>query len=363
MRLWDADPLAAASADGPSSVLQASAFPAAGIRRQSGESARLLRSGRRALLAGAALLAFAGGAQAFPERPVTLVQQFAPGGGSDVVARPLGQVLAEILGQPVIVDNRPGANGVIANQFVASARPDGHTLLFAAAGPMTAAPHMIENLRIDPMTAFVPVALAVRTSYAIVANDTVNAATLPDLLALARQMPERITYGTSGIGGAPHLAGEMLTAATGARFLPVAYRGMGPATTAVLSGDVNFAFVDTPAAVPLINAGRVRAMAVTSARRSPLLPSVPTVDELGVAGYQSGTWYGVFAPRGTPEAAIRRVHAAVSTALSGELGRRFTEQGMEPATGMTQEEFAAFVRDDHARLRDIIGRAGIRITE
>jgi len=323
----------------------------------------MVRSGRRTLLAGAALLTSAGSAQAFPERPVTLVQQFAPGGGSDIVARPLGQALVDIIGQPVLVDNRPGANGAIANQFVVSARPDGHTLLFAAAGPMTAAPHMIENLRIDPMTAFVPVALAVRTSYAIVVNDTVSAATLADLLALARRMPERITYGTSGVGGAPHLAGEMLSAATGARFQAVAYRGMGPAVTAVLSGEVNFAFVDTPAAVPLLSTGRVRALAVTSASRSPLLPNVPTAEEAGVPGYQSGTWYGVFAPRGTPEPAMQRIHTAVSTALGGELGRRFTEQGMEPAIGMTQEQFATFVRDDHARMRDIIGRAGIRITE
>lgn len=324
---------------------------------------RMVRFGRRAALAGAALLASGGRAHAWPERPITLVQQFAPGGGSDAAARPLAPVLSELLGQPVIVDNRPGANGAIANQHVASARPDGYTLLFAAAGPMTAAPHMTENLRIDPMAAFVPVALAVRTSYAIIVNETVNAATFQDFLAFARRNPERLTYGTSGIGGAPHLAGEMLTAATGARFQHVAYRGMGPAMTAVLSGEVNFAFADTPFAVPLITAGRVRALAVTSGRRTPLLPNVATVEELGVPGYQSGTWYGIFAPRGTPEAAMARINAAVNTALAGDLGRRYTEQGMEPATGMTREAFIAFVREDHARLREIITRAGIRITD
>lgn len=323
----------------------------------------MLRVGRRTALAAAGLLASGGRALAWPERPVTLVQQFAPGGGSDAAARPLAPVLSELLGQPVIVDNRPGANGAIANAFVAGARPDGHTLLFAAAGPMTAAPHMTENLRIDPMAAFVPVALAVRTSYAIIVNETVSATSFRDFLDFARRNPERLTYGTSGIGGAPHLAGEMLTAATGARFQHVPYRGMGPAMTAVLSGEVNFAFADTPFAVPLITAGRVRALAVTSARRTPLLPNVATVEELGVPGYVSGTWYGIFAPRGTPEAVMARVNAAVNTALSGDLGRRYVEQGMEPATGMTQEAFIAFVREDHARLREIITRAGIRITD
>ncbi len=321
------------------------------------------RAIRTFMLVAVALVVLGVRAEAYPDRPITLVQQFAPGGGSDLAARPLGQALGELLGQPIVIESKPGANGIVANQYVASARPDGYTLLFAAAGPMTAAPHLYDSLRIDPMAAFVPVALVVQTSYAIVANNTTDVATLTDLLALARRRPGQLTYGTSGVGGAPHLAGELLTAATGARFLPVPYRGMGPAMTAVLGGEVKFAFADMGYAVPQATAGRVKVLAVTGARRSALLPNVPTADEAGAPGYHSGTWYGVFAPTGTPEAVIRHLNAAINDVLARGLDRRFAEQGMEPATGMTQDAFAAFVRDDYTRLGEVIRRAGIRITD
>ncbi len=318
---------------------------------------------RRVVLWGVALLAGTASALAYPDRPVTLVQQFAPGGGSDLVARPLGQALAEALGQPFVIENKPGANGIIANQYVAATRPDGYTLLFAAAGPMTAAPHLYDVLRIDPMTAFVPVALAVQTPYAILANDSTDVTTLRGLLALAERRPGQLSYGTSGVGGAPHLAGELLTAATGARFLAVAYRGMGPAMTAVLGGEVTFAFADIGYAVPQVQAGRIKVLAVTGRRRSALLPNVPTAEEAGAPGYHSGTWYGLFAPAGTPPAIIQQLNATVNQVLARGLGQRFTEQGMEPATGMTQEAFAAFVREDHARLGAVIRQAGIKLTE
>lgn len=323
----------------------------------------MVRAIRTYTLVVAALLALVANASAYPDRPITLVQQFAPGGGSDLAARPLAQALGEMLHQPIVIESKPGANGIIANQYVAAARPDGYTLLFAAAGPMTAAPHLYDELRIDPMTAFVPVALAVQTPYAIIANNTTDVTTLPALLALARQRPGQLSYGTSGVGGAPHLAGELLTAATGARFLPVAYRGMGPAMTAVLGGEVNFAFADIGYAVPQVRAGRIKVLAVTGTRRSPLLPEVPTAEEAGAPGYHSGTWYGVFAPRETPMAIIRQLNAAVNQVLAGGLGQRFSEQGMDPASGMSQEAFAAFVREDYARLGAVIRRAGIKITE
>lgn len=323
----------------------------------------MIRVIRTSILVTLALLALGVRAEAYPDRPITLVQQFAPGGGSDLVARPLGQALGELLGQPIVIDSKPGANGVIANQFVSSARPDGYTLLFAAAGPMTAAPHLYSNLRIDPMAAFVPVALVVQTSFAIIANNTTNVTTLPELLALARSKPGEVTYGTSGVGGAPHLAGELLTAVTGARFLPVAYRGMGPAMTAILGGEVNFAFADIGYAVPAARDRRVKVLAVTGSRRSALLPNVPTAEEVGARGYRAGTWYGMFAPTGTPAAVIKQLNAAVNQVLARGLQKRYADQGMEPATGMTQEAFAAFVRDDYTRLGEVIRKAGIRITD
>lgn len=301
-------------------------------------------------------------AQQYPDHPITLVQQFAAGGGSDAVARPLAPELGRILGQSIVVDNKPGANGVIANQYVAQSKPDGYTLLFASAGPMTAAPHLYK-LRIDPLKAFIPVALVVKTPSAIIVNDTIKVSTLKDLVALAKQNPGHITYGTSGVGGAPHLAGEMLSAATGAKFLPVAYKGMGPAMTAVLSGEVNFAFADIAFAVPLIQSGRVKALATTGLKRSPILPEVPTAQEAGVPGYQSSTWYAVFAPKGTPDAVVKRLHDAVNQALAGNLSKHYAQLGMEPATGMSRQEFASFVKAEYDRLGGIIEKAHIKIDQ
>jgi tripartite-type tricarboxylate transporter receptor subunit TctC len=309
-----------------------------------------------------ALMAFSATGQEFPRQPIRLVQQFAPGGGSDVVARPLGVELSKIMGQAFIVDNKPGANGVIANQYVADSKPDGYTLLFAAAGAMTAAPHLY-GLRVDPMSAFIPVALVVKTPYAIIANQSVRVSTLHDLLALAKKDPGTVSYGTSGVGGAPHLAGEMLSVATGARFLPVAYKGMGPAMTAVLSGEVNFAFADIAYTVPQVDSGKIKILAVTGEKRSSALPGVQTVQELGIPGYQSGTWYGIFAPKGTPDAIVRKINAAVNEALAGDLSKRFIAQGMEPAGGMTIQKFAEFVKEDYARNGDLIKKQGIKVEQ
>ncbi|GAB2900481.1 Bug family tripartite tricarboxylate transporter substrate binding protein [Paralcaligenes ginsengisoli] len=313
-----------------------------------------------ATLAIAPLATGTAGAEQYPTHPITLIQQFAPGGGSDAVARPLAPELGRILGQSIVIDSKPGANGVIANQFVAQSKPDGYTLLFASAGPMTAAPHLYK-LRVDPLKAFIPVALVVKTPSAIIVNDTVKVSTLKELVALAKQNPGHITYGTSGVGGAPHLAGEMLSAATGAKFLPVAYKGMGPAMTAVLSGEVNFAFADIAFAVPLIQSGRVKALATTGQKRSPILPEVPTAQEAGVPGYQSSTWYAIFAPKGTPDAVVKRLHDAVNQALAGDLSKRYTQLGMDPANGMSQQAFADFVKAEYDRFGNIIKKANIKI--
>lgn len=315
-----------------------------------------------AAAAGALLALNVSAQQTYPERPIRLVLQFAAGGGSDAVARPLGQEMEKLLGQPIVIENKPGANGVIANQQVASASADGHTLLLAAAGPMTAAPHLYD-LRLDPMKAFVPVALAVRTPYAIVAHSSVKVSSLKELLDLARRRPGQISYGTSGVGGAPHLAGEMLSSATGAKFLHVAYKGMGPAMNAVLSGEVDFAFADIAYAVPQLKTGRIKVLAVTGEQRSTAIPDVPTVQELDVANYHSGTWYGVFAREGTPPDVVLKVNEAVNKAMAGPLKERFQQQGMEPASNMNPEQFASFVKSDYERIGRVIKDAGIQVQQ
>jgi len=322
----------------------------------------MIRTLKMLALLGSALFGLNAAAQTYPERPIRLILQFAAGGGSDAVARPLAPEMEKYLGQSIIVENKPGANGVIANQEVANNPADGHTLLLAAAGPMTAAPHLYD-LRIDPMEAFVPVALAVKTPYAIVVHQSVKVDSLQELLDMARERPAQVSYGTSGVGGAPHLAGEMLSSATGVKFLHVAYKGMGPAMTAVLSGEVDFAFADLAYAVPQLETGRIKALAVTGETRSTALPDVPTVQELGVADYHSGTWYGIFARRGTPAHAIQKINEAVNKAMEGELKTRFQQQGMEPASGMSAEEFAAFVESDYKRIGAVIREAGIKIQQ
>lgn len=301
-------------------------------------------------------------AQPYPTAPVTIVQQFSPGGGSDAVLRPLAPELGTILGQSIIVESKPGANGVIANQYVAQSKPDGYRLLFASAGPTTIAPHLYK-LEVDPLTAFVPVALVVTTPSAILVNDGVGVSTLSGLIALAKREPRRITYSTSGVGGAPHLAGEMLSAATGAQFVAVPYKGMGPAATAALSGEVNFTFADIGSAAPLIQTGRVKALAVTGQNRSPILPDVPTVQEAGVPGYRSSTWYGIFAPKGTPDPIVKRLHDAVDQALAGALSKRFEALGMEPAVGVSQQAFAQFVKTEYDRLGEVIVKNNIKIEQ
>jgi Uncharacterized protein conserved in bacteria len=301
-------------------------------------------------------------ASAYPDKPIRLVQQFAPGGGSDAVARPLAPELEKILGQPIVVENKPGANGTIANLDVANSTPDGYTLLFAAAGPMVAAPHLYD-LRVDPSKAFVPVALVVKTPYAIVAHQSTNVSSLQQLLDLARRNPGTVSYGTSGIAGAPHLAGEMLSAVTGVKFLHIAYKGMGPAMNAVLAGEVQFAFADIPYAMPHADSDRIRILAVTGSRRSTPLPNISTVKELGIADYESGTWYGIFAPAGTPKEVIEKINAAVNQALSGDLRERFLKQGMDPASDMNAEQFADFVKNDYQRLGELIRKANIKIQQ
>jgi tripartite-type tricarboxylate transporter receptor subunit TctC len=322
----------------------------------------MLRIAHKAVVISTMLFAFGAAAQSYPDKPIRLIQQFAPGGGSDSVARPLQPELEKILGQPVVVENRPGANGAIANQAVAKAPADGYTVLFAAAGPMTAAPHLYD-LRIQPDQAFTPVALAVKTPYAIIVNNSVKVSSLKELIDMARANPGKLTFGTSGVGGAPHLAGEMLSAATGAKFLPVAYKGMGPALNGVLGGEVDFIFADIAFAAPHANSDRVKIVAVTGDKRSAPLPNVPTVKELGVADYEAGTWYGLFVPVGTSTAVIETLNKAVNKALEGQLRERFIELGMDPASNMSASEFAKFVKADYDRVGKVVKEADIKIQQ
>lgn len=299
-------------------------------------------------------------AEDYPAKPVRFVLQYAPGGGTDAVARPLAQKLGELLGQQIVIEHKPGANGSVANQVVASAAADGYTILFGAAGAMTTAPHLYKT-PVDPIRAFVPVAFAASTPFAIVLHPSVNATSLRELLAIARAQPGKLTFGTSGIGGTPHLAGELLKSMARIDVVHVPYKGMGPATTAVLAGEVRFGFADVGTIVSHVRAGKLRPVAVTSATRSSAFPDIPTVAEAGLPGYVAGSWYGAFAPAGTPGPVIERLNGAINRALSDPaLRERYLSQGMEPGGTGSPADFAQFVKEDFERLGQIIRSAGIK---
>lgn len=300
------------------------------------------------------------GAQSWPTKPIRLVLQFAPGGGADVVARPLATVLADILGQPVVIENKPGANGEIANQLVHSAPADGYTLLFGASGPMVIAPHL-SKLAVDPAKAFVPVALVSISPFALIVPPSLGPKTLKELTALAKAKPGQLNFGSSGNGGSTHLAGELYKSMANIDIVHVPFNGMGPALTAVVGGHLQLSFPNVGTIRGLAKDGKVQVLAVTSAERSSALPDVPTMIEAGLPGYNVSTWYGIYAPVGTPAEAIEKLNVAVNKALaSPQMRERLLSEGSEAGRG-TPAEFAAFAKEDYDRWGDAIRKAKVKL--
>ena len=309
------------------------------------------------VLACAALPALA---QPTPARPVRLVVTFAAGGGADLVARALAPRLSEALGQTVVVENRAGANGAVGAEAVAKALADGHTLLLGAAGTMVVAPHLNPMLLFDTFKDFAPVSLVATSPFAVVVHPAVKAASIRDLVALARAAPGSLSFGTSGTGGSPHLAGELFKSLTGTSLLHVPYKGLAPAITDLLGGQIQVMFADVGLVNAHLKAGKLRGLATTGATRSTLLPDLPTVAEAGVPGYAGGTWYGIFAPAGTAAAIVTRLNEETRKALAlPEVRAALLALGVEGA-GNTPEQFVTFVRDEHAKWGKVIREGGIR---
>jgi tripartite-type tricarboxylate transporter receptor subunit TctC len=321
---------------------------------------------RRRLLAAAALAPLASSplgarAQAWPGKPVKLIVTFATGGGADFAARSVGAKLAESMGQPFVIENRAGGGGLIGNDAVAKAAPDGYTLLLGAAGPLTVAPHLYAKVPYDTMRDLIPIAHIAGTPFVVTVHPSVSANTVAELTALLKANPGKLTYGSSGTGGAPHLAGELFARTTGVNMVHVPYKGLSPAISDLLGGHIQILFADTGLVLPQIKAGKLRALAVTGAQRSALLPDVPTVREAGIRGYQAGSWYGILGPAGTPPAVIGRVNAEVNIALANsELQKQLAVQGMEPAA-MSPEQFSALMREDYDKWGKLIREAGIKL--
>ena len=306
-----------------------------------------------------ALAAFGASAQGWPSRPVHVVVPYPAGGPNDIIVRMVGKRLGETLGEPIVVENRPGAGGNIGTDSVAKSAPDGYTLVSVGPGALIINP-LLGKVPYDTMRDFAPVTIMAVAPNALVAHPSFPAKSVKDLVALAKQKPGAINYASGGTGSTPHLAAALFAVMAGVQLTHVPYKGTGPATADLVGGQVQIAFLGIPTVLPHIRSGKLRALAVTGARRSPELPDVPTVAEAGVPGYELSPWYGLLAPAGTPSAVVARL-AAEATKIVREPAMReqLVAQGAEPAGG-TPEEFARTLRSDAALWKKVVKDAGIR---
>jgi tripartite-type tricarboxylate transporter receptor subunit TctC len=312
----------------------------------------VLRRFRTILVAGLAVIA--GGAFSQGGAPVKIVIAFPPGGPVDFVARILAQGLGEDLGQSVIVENRPGANGAISAQAVAKSAPDGTTLWFTSAGAAVMNPALYDSLPYDMQRDFTPVSLVVNNVEVLVVNPANPATSVTELVAQSKQSPNPMPIASSGIGSMPHLAMELLADSSGAKLMHVPYKGAAPAISDVMGGQVSGFFGDIPGLIGFIRGGRLKPLGIAAPSRHPLLPDVRTLDEQGIHGVESNNWYALFAPAKTPPARIEQLNAAVRRVLISESYRkRLLESGAEPMPS-TPEQLAALVKADTAKWGRII---------
>ena len=303
----------------------------------------------------------AGFAQApFPAKPINMVVGFAPGGGTDTAARIIAKKLAENIGVNVVVENRAGAGGNIAADMVSKATPDGHTILLANVGSMAVAPHQIANLPYDPLKDLAPLTMAVVFANVLVVHPAVKAQNLAEYVKLANSQAGGMAYGTSGIGGAGHLSGELFRTMAKANLVHVPYKGGGPAMADLLGAQVPSVFASAPSAVPQIKAGKIIALATTGATRSQFLPNVPTISELGYPGYEALNWYAYVAPAKTPKAVLERLNRELVKVLNTpEVREQLLTQGMEPQPG-TSEELARYIQREYTTWGKVVKDAGIK---
>jgi tripartite-type tricarboxylate transporter receptor subunit TctC len=307
-------------------------------------------------------LAVAGNALAqgsYPARPVTMVVGFAPGGGTDAVARIVAKNLSESLGQQVLVENRAGAGGNIATDYVAHAAPDGYTILLGNVGSLAVAPHMIASLGYDPLRDFAPITMAVVFANVLVVQPSLPVQSLADFVKLAQEKPGTVTFGSSGIGGAGHLAGELLKERANIDMIHVPYKGGGPAMQGMLGGQVMSIFATPVSAGGQIKAGKIRAIATTGPKRAALLPDVPTVAESGYPGYEAMNWYAYVAPAKTPKEIIERLNRELVKALNNaDVAALLHQQGLEPSPG-SPAELARYMEREFETWGKVVKRAGI----
>ena len=322
-------------------------------------------TGRRAALSLAATLAIlaphaARAVDAYPAKPVRFVVAFPPGGGTDIIARAIAQKLAERIAQQVVVDNRPGAGGNIGTDIVAKSAPDGYTMLMGSAGPLAINASLFGKMPFDPIKDLAPVTLAASTPNVLVVHPSLRVATVKELIALARARPGEINFASSGHGTPAHLAGELFNSMVGVKMVHVPYKGAAPALADLLGGQVQLMFSTMPPALPHVKDGKLRALAVTSAKRSPAAPDIPTLDEIALPGFEANTWHGVVVPAGTPATIVARLNREIVAILHlPDVVERFSSQGAE-ALGSTPEEFAAYIRSETLKWAKVVRDSGAK---
>ena len=316
----------------------------------------------RALL-GALIAAtsFAAHAQTYPTKPIRLICPFPPGGAVDIASRAIAAEMSKTLGQPVTVENRPGAGGNVGGIEAARSAPDGYTLFMTTSGIQAINPALYKKMPFDPNKDLVPVAGLVSLSNVLVVHPSVKANSVADVLALVRANPGTITYASSGNGTSIHMSGEMFKHITGTNIVHVPYKGSAPAVTDLLGGQVQMMFDNIPSALPHIKAGKLRALATTGAKRDPALPDLPTIAEAGVAGYESGVWFGLSVPAGTPKEIIAKLNAeAIKGTKSPDFVKRMTELGYV-IMPTSPEQMADMIRAEIARWGPVVKASGATV--
>jgi tripartite-type tricarboxylate transporter receptor subunit TctC len=298
-------------------------------------------------------------AQAYPAKPIRMIVALAPGGGVDSTARIVGQKLTQAWGQPVPIENRPGAGGTIAAEAVARAAPDGYTLLMASSGH--ASTPSLYKLPYDAITDFAPVTLVVVAPSVLVVHPSLPVRSVKEFVAFAKARPNELLFASSGNGSPPHMGMELLKLMTGIRMVHVPYKGTAPSITDLIAGRVSATASGAVSTMPHVNAGRLRALAVTSGKRSLGVPQLPTVAEAGIPGFANDVWFGLFAPAATPRNVVARLYEEISRAIAQpELKERMLASGLEPL-GNSPDEFAAYFRAEVAKWSRVIRAAGIRL--
>ena len=315
---------------------------------------------RLLVFTGLALALIPAHAQSYPARPVRVLVGFPPGAGVDITTRLVTPRLAEALGQQFIVDNRPGAAGNIAAELAAKTPPDGYSLLSASA-PIVMSQTLYKNLGFNLERDFEPVGLMASAPFILVVHPSLPAKSVKEFVALARSRPGQLSFASTGSGSTPHLSMEMLKAQAGINLVHVPYKGTPQAVLDLLSGQVQVMFANTLSVLPQVKSGRLRALAISSAKRSAAAPELPTVAESGMPGYESGTWFGLFAPASTPREIINRLNSElVRIIATADMKARLLDQGADPVTG-TPEQFRAFVKTELAKWSKVVKAVGIKL--